>query len=194
MKFWVVTPSYNQLDWLKLCVASVADQASDSVQIYHHVQDACSSDGTAEWLEEYFQYVKEYNSNNDSDTSGYIFNYNSENDGGMYDAINRGWKLAIADADVIAHLNCDEQYLPGALQIVAEYFSRNSNKDVVLADMVVVDNNRDYICQHRTLKPYPMISKLWCAGFTATTFQSAVTKEKVFSLIRSGKTLLIKST
>ena len=86
------------------------------------MQDACSSDGTAEWLEEYFQYVKKSNSNNDSDTSGYIFNYNSENDGGMYDAINRGWKLAIADADVIAHLNCDEQYLPGALQILQNIF------------------------------------------------------------------------
>lgn len=179
MKFWVVTPSYNQLDWLKLCVASVADQASESVQIYHHVQDACSSDGTAEWLEEYFQDVKKSNSNNHSDTPGYIFNYNSENDDGMYDAINRGWKLACADADVITHLNCDEQYLPGALQIIAEYFSQKPNIDVVLADMVVVDDNGDYICHRRSLKPFPMISRLWCAGFTATTFQrSAVTKEK----------------
>ena len=179
MKFWVVTPSYNQLDWLKLCIASLADQASESVQIHHHVQDACSSDGTTEWLEGYFQDVKQSNSNNDSDTSGYTFNYSSEKDGGMYDAINRGWKLASDDVDVIAHLNCDEQYLPGALQIVAEYFLRNFEKDVVLADMVVVDINGDYICHRRSLKPYPKISRLWCAGFTATTFQrAAVIKEK----------------
>ena len=49
-------PSYNQLDWLKLCVASVADQASDSVQIYHHVQDVFSDGIRMAW--EYFQYVK----------------------------------------------------------------------------------------------------------------------------------------
>ncbi|MGZ4972375.1 MAG: glycosyltransferase family 2 protein, partial [Limisphaerales bacterium] len=47
MEISVVTPSYRNSAWLKLCVASVADQA---VSLEHIVQDNISDDGTAEWL------------------------------------------------------------------------------------------------------------------------------------------------
>ena len=47
MRFSVVTPSFRQSQWLKLCVASVADQG---VEVEHIVQDACSDDGTLDWL------------------------------------------------------------------------------------------------------------------------------------------------
>jgi len=30
MRFTIVTPSFNQLDWLRLCVASVRDQVANS--------------------------------------------------------------------------------------------------------------------------------------------------------------------
>ena len=53
MKFWVVTPSYNQLYWLKRCIASVMDQADENITIHHHIQDADSIDGTQEFLEEH---------------------------------------------------------------------------------------------------------------------------------------------
>ena len=208
MKFWIVTPSYNQLDWLQLCVASVADQASEGlaqgaerIEVHHHIQDACSSDGTPEWLERYAQEVspsgilsvdstgqesqKSESSSNaqglkpKAALSGYTFSYSSEPDNGMYDAINKGWKLASDDTDVIAHLNCDEQYLPGALKTIADFFEAHQKADVVLADMIVVDNDGEYICHRRSLKPYAWTSKYCCGGFTATTFQRAgVTKEK----------------
>ncbi len=48
MKFSIVTPSFRNSDWLKLCVASVADQAG--VEVEHIVQDAESDDGTQAWL------------------------------------------------------------------------------------------------------------------------------------------------
>ena len=48
MKISIVTPSFRNSDWLKLCVASVADQAG--VEVEHIVQDAQSDDGTQEWL------------------------------------------------------------------------------------------------------------------------------------------------
>ena len=44
MKFSIVTPSFRNSKWLKLCVASVADQQGVSVE--HLVQDSCSDDGT----------------------------------------------------------------------------------------------------------------------------------------------------
>ena len=42
-----------------------------------------------------------------------------EKDAGMYDAINRG--LARTHGEICSYLNCDEQYLPGALAKVAEF-------------------------------------------------------------------------
>ena len=48
MRFSIVTPSFRNSQWLKLCIASVADQ--EGVACEHIIQDACSDDGTQEWL------------------------------------------------------------------------------------------------------------------------------------------------
>lgn len=191
MLFYIVTPSYNQLSFLRRCVASVADQieaaSQQSIIIHHHIQDACSTDGTVEFLKEYAAQVadamspsrdqpatKEKGSNAPIPPStAYSFSFASEADNGMYDAINRGWKLAMNDADVIAHLNCDEQYLPGALQTIADFFRCHQEADVVLADMIVVDNDGAYICHRRSLKPNALLSQICCVGMTTTTFQRA---------------------
>ena len=71
MKITIVTPSLNQLEFLKRNAASVADQEGADVE--HIVQDAGSTDGTVDWIEA------------QSGLKGYV-----ENDEGMYDAINRG--------------------------------------------------------------------------------------------------------
>jgi len=44
MTFSIITPSFRNADWLKLCIASVADQTE--VTREHIVQDSCSDDGT----------------------------------------------------------------------------------------------------------------------------------------------------
>src|SRR5208282_2311123 len=102
MKFSIVTPSFRNSRWLKLCIASVADQ--QGVEVEHIVQDSCSDDGTQDWLPQ------------DRRVRAFI-----EKDSGMYDAINRGYRRA--QGDILAHLNCDEQYLPGALRAVGDYFA-----------------------------------------------------------------------
>src|SRR5688572_33328672 len=109
MKISVVTPSFRNSRWLKLCIASVADQPG--VQVEHIVQDAGSDDGTQDWLP------------HDKRVKAFI-----EKDAGMYDAINRGWQRAAGD--VVSQLNCDEQYLPGALQAVGEYFQHHPETDI----------------------------------------------------------------
>ena len=48
MQFSIITPSFRSSQWLKLCVASVADQ--QGVELEHIVQDSCSDDGTRGWL------------------------------------------------------------------------------------------------------------------------------------------------
>ena len=138
MRFSIVTPSFRNSEWLKLCIASVADQ--QGVEFEHIVQDACSDDGTQEWLP------------HDGRVRSFI-----EKDSGMYDAINRGYRRA--EGDILAHLNCDEQYLPNALQAVQRFFERNPKVDVVLSGTIVVDEKGKYVCHRHSL--VPKASHLW---------------------------------
>lgn len=131
MDFSIVTPSFRSSQWLKLCVASVADQG---VELEHIVQDGGSDDGTLDWL------LK------DPRVRAFV-----EPDGGMYDAINRGFRKA--RGRFLAHLNCDEQYLPGALQAVQAYFDQHPEVDVVFADAVIVDPQGRYRWHRKVLTP-----------------------------------------
>jgi len=132
MKFSIVTPSFNQPELLKLCLASTADQ--DGVSVEHIVQDCCSDFSTKE-LASQFTNAKFYR----------------EKDDGMYDAVNMGLKRA--SGEVLAYLNCDEQYLPGALSTVKDYFTANPAVDMVFGDVVVTDPTGKYVCSRRTLTP-----------------------------------------
>ena len=150
MRFSIITPSFRNSEWLKLCVASVADQ---SVPLEHLVQDSCSEDGTQDWLPR------------DPRVRAFI-----EKDLGMYDAVNRG--LRRATGDLLAYLNCDEQYLPGALATVADYFARNPGIEVAFADTVVVTPTGDYLCHRRASVPgkYHTLTSGDLSIFTCATF------------------------
>jgi len=137
MQYSIVTPSFRSVRWLPLCIASVADQG---VEAEHIVQDSCSDDGTQELLRL------------DSRVKAFI-----EKDQGMYDAVNRG--LRRSQGEVLAYLNADEQYLPGALRAVADYFIAHPQVDVVVSDTVVTDPAGDYICHRFALTPEK--NQLW---------------------------------
>lgn len=131
-QFSIITPSYNQFDWLKLCSASIADQSNVTVE--HIVQDAGTGKDLEEWAAAQPR-IKLY----------------LEKDSGMYDAVNRGLKRAAGR--ILAYLNCDEQYLPNALSSVAAAFQRDQKIDVLLAGTVVVNREGQYICSRPALKP-----------------------------------------
>lgn len=164
MKVWIVTPSFNQVDWLKRAVASVADQAGGNLQVHHHVQDGASTDGTAEWLKVYAEQQKLLAS------KAYSFSYESQSDEGMYHAINQGWNKTPQEYDFIAYINCDEQYLPGGLESIAQVFSQNEDAEVVLAGNIVVDGEGQYRCHRRAVHPYLWSARLWTASSACSTF------------------------
>jgi glycosyltransferase involved in cell wall biosynthesis len=132
LTFSIITPSFRNSDWLKLCLASVADQTG--VELEHIVQDSCSDDGTAAWLP------------HDPRVKAFI-----EKDAGMYDAVNRGYRRATGD--ILAYLNCDEQYLPGALAAVRDYFETHPQVEVLLAGSIITDGAGQYICHRQLLAP-----------------------------------------
>jgi glycosyltransferase involved in cell wall biosynthesis len=146
----VVTPSFRQLEWLKLCAASVADQAG--VKHEHIIQDAGSGPEIEEWARTI------------PGLTLYV-----EKDEGMYDAINRG--LRRARGAVCSYLNSDEQLLPGALAIVVSFFDAHPNVDVLFGDAVLIDRSGTPISYRRTIPPtlshvrYAHLNTPTCATF-----------------------------
>jgi glycosyltransferase involved in cell wall biosynthesis len=128
----IVTPSFRQLQWLKLCAGSVADQEGVSHQ--HIVQDA----GTGPQLENWANTVP--------DLSLCV-----EKDDGMYDAINRG--LRKARGTICSYLNCDEQLLPGALARVVSFFDAHPDVDVLFGDAILIDSDGKPISYRRIVLP-----------------------------------------
>lgn len=163
MRFYVATPSLNQRSWLKRCVASIRDQVGEGVRIWHHIQDGCSTDGTAAW-------VDDQRTRAGGNEAVYRITCTSEPDAGMYDAINRAWDGSETSTDVLCYLNCDEQYLPGALDAVARTFEANPALDVVLASMVVVNGNSEYLCHRHPLIPWHGYADVECFSFSCATF------------------------
>lgn len=165
MKFYIVTPTFNSLSWLQRCARSVADQVGSGVEVHHHVQDGSSTDGTLTWLAEWQQAY--------ADAPGYTFTYESARDAGMYDAINKAWEKMPADAAVTAHLNSDEQYLPGALKGVSEAFEKHPQAEIVLGTYIIVDANSRYICHRRPVRPARWRSQTVCEIITCSCFHKA---------------------
>jgi glycosyltransferase involved in cell wall biosynthesis len=117
MRFTVVTPTLNGGSSLRACVGSVRGQLG--VDVEHLIQDGGSVDGSAEWAA------------GQPDLS-----VQSGPDGGMYDALNRGFERA--GGDVVSWLNSDEQYPPGTLAIVQARMEAEPDVDFVYGDAILV--------------------------------------------------------
>lgn len=150
MDFTIVTPSYRQPDWLKLCCGSIADQQGTSFE--HIIQDNHSGPEVEETVAPFPQ-----------------SKLCVENDTGMYDAINRG--LRKGTGEICAYLNCDEQYLPGTLQKVFRFFHENPRTDLLFGDAIILDAHVQPIAYRRVLPPWPWhvrtcnMTNLTCATF-----------------------------
>src|SRR5581483_11083395 len=57
------------------------------------------------------------------------------------------------------YLNCDEQYLPGALKAVHDYFQNHPDVDVVFSDNIIVESDGTYICHRPSL--IPLKNHIW---------------------------------
>jgi glycosyltransferase involved in cell wall biosynthesis len=162
MHFSVITPSFRSSNWLKLCIASIADQ---KVDLEHIVQDAVSDDGTLEWLPQ------------DTRVKAFV-----EKDQGMYDAVNRGLKRS--QGEILSYLNCDEQYLPGTLKTVEQFFEQNPSIEIVFGDAIIINPRGEFLSHRKSilpLKPHSMISNNLAILTCATFFRrSLIEKRSLF--------------
>lgn len=123
----IITPSYNQSEFIKDTLDSVRNQTHDSVE--HLVFDGGSDDGTVEILQEY----------EGTGGDGYELTWVSDEDDGQSDAINRGFKRA--EGDIVAWLNSDDVYFDvNVLTRVADHFGRSEAK-VLYGDQCYINQD-----------------------------------------------------
>jgi len=123
MKISIVTPSLNQAGFLPATLASVLGQEGD-FELEHRVIDAGSTDGSLDVLRAF---------------DDPRFSFISEPDDGQADAINKGF--ALTSGEIVAWLNSDDLYEPGALTAVAEAFAANPDKAWLTGRCIIVDEH-----------------------------------------------------
>ena len=124
MKFSIVTPNFNGERFLERTLRSILQQKEDGIDLELIVVDGKSSDGSIRILEEYAEQI----------THTII-----EKDSGPANAINKGF--ALASGDVVAWLNADDLYFPGALKRVRQQFVEHPDVVLCFGKCPIVDEN-----------------------------------------------------
>jgi glycosyltransferase involved in cell wall biosynthesis len=131
----IITPSLNQGAYLEQTIRSVLEQ--DHGQIQYLVVDGGSADGSVEIIRRY---------------ASKIDWWVSEPDLGQADAINKA--LARARGEVVAWINSDDYYLPGAIAEAVRGLESRPGVALLYGDMLAVDEHGDVTNLFR----YPQIS------------------------------------
>ncbi len=132
MKITLITACYNSAATIRTCIDSVLAQRG--VDMEYIVVDGGSTDGTVDLIKEYAD--KTFNSQ--LSTLNFTFRWLSEEDSGMYDAINKG--IAMATGDVVGILNADDLLeAPDTLAHIAAAFA--SGVECVYADIRFVKDD-----------------------------------------------------
>jgi glycosyltransferase involved in cell wall biosynthesis len=112
----IITAVRNGKKHLDQTIQSVISQSYDNDKIEYLIIDGGSTDGTLDIIRKYEDKVD---------------HWVSEPDKGIYDAMNKG--IMAATGDLIAFLNSDDWYLPGALEEVANTFVLQGDRRSVIA-------------------------------------------------------------
>lgn len=126
----IVTPSFNQAEFLEDAIRSVLGQ--DYPRIEYLVVDGGSGDGSVDIIKQY---------------AGQLAHWESTPDEGQSSAINKG--LRMASGDIVAWLNSDDVYMPGAIAEAVELLRRNPEVGMVYSDGLMVDSDLRLLDPHR---------------------------------------------
>lgn len=122
----VVTPSFQQVDFLETTLRSVIEQGYPALE--YVVQDGGSTDGSVEVLRRWESRLHAW-------TTG--------PDGGQAAAINAGFRRT--SGEIMAWLNSDDALLPGALATATRYLVEHPEVDVVYGHRLVIDERNRQI-------------------------------------------------
>lgn len=116
----IITPSFNQAAFLEKAMESVLSQSFPNLEYW--VIDGKSSDGSIEIIRKY-----------EDRLTGWI----SERDSGQADGINKGFQRA--KGEIVAWLNSDDIYRPGAIASAVAALQQHPQAGLVFSDVDSID-------------------------------------------------------
>lgn len=133
----IVTPTFNQAQYLEETIKSVLTQ--DYPCIEYIIIDGGSTDNTLDILGKYEDRIQ----------------WISEPDNGQADAINKGFRMS--KGEILAWLNSDDTYCPGAIKTAVDYLLQNPDVFMIYGDGYEIDE------WSRIIKKFPATQKfdLW---------------------------------
>ncbi len=132
-KISLITPSFNQGQYLERTIISVINQNYPNLE--YMIFDGKSKDKSN-------KIIKKYES--------YLSYWECKNDKGQSSAILKGFKKA--SGEIFAWLNSDDVYWPGALLVVGQYFDEHPEIDVIYGNSFTIDKNDNILRETRSVK------------------------------------------
>jgi len=140
-KISIITPSYNQGQFLEETIRSVLDQ--DYPNLEYIIIDGGSTDNSVEIIKKY---------------EAHLAYWVREKDRGQTNAINKGFKRATGD--ILNWLNSDDLLAPRALRAVAAAFDKCPDADFYFGDFKVIDNRGRNMFSRKS-PPYHFATLFW---------------------------------
>ena len=152
-KVSIVTPSYNQADFIEETIRSVLLQGYPNLE--YIIIDGGSTDGSQEIIRKY---------------EPWLAYWVSESDNGQSHAINKGWSKS--NGEIIAWLNSDDVYEPDALMAVAYFFKRQEKVHMIYGDCKLIDEHGDVggDCPSREFELENLVCNKWFISQPASFF------------------------
>ena len=125
-KISIITPSYNQDQFLEETIQSVLSQNYPNIE--YIIIDGGSTDNSVDIIKKY-----------EKSLAFWV----SEKDNGQTYAINKGLKMC--SGDIIAYINSDDIYMVGAFEYIAKFFNENPKYDMVYGDCYIINENSKVI-------------------------------------------------
>jgi glycosyltransferase involved in cell wall biosynthesis len=130
----VITPSYNQKEFLEKTILSVLDQNYPNLEFI--IIDGGSTDGSVEVIKKYEKFLKYWV---------------SEKDSGQTSAINKG--LKIATGEWVCWQNSDDVFLNGCFKELATIINKEPELNLIFGNLKLIDQKDNFIRNIKFVQP-----------------------------------------
>lgn len=155
IKFTIITCTYNAETVLERTLESVREQTYPHIE--HLIIDGNSKDGTMTMVDDYITECEESHSQ-------HIVKAISERDNGLYDAMNKGIKMATGDYLIFLNAG-DKLREPGTLEaVVASLDEPKEAVGVIYGDTDIVDDEGHFLHKRRLSPPEKLTWKSFKEG------------------------------
>jgi glycosyltransferase involved in cell wall biosynthesis len=155
-KISIVTPSYNQAGFIEETIRSILLQGYPDIE--YIIIDGGSTDGSVDLIKKYDKWI-----------SYWV----SEPDRGQSHAINKGWERCTGE--IVAWLNSDDVYQPGAFFKVAKFMNENKRVGMLYGECDLIDESGRTIgaCPSMAFDLKALVCNQWFISQPATFFRKA---------------------